>query len=356
MKRYIAVDAGKFGTKIAEWDNEKKLVRKEQFRTKMGKGDMRDDALEKDTFLAKIGDVTYKLGNGARGNGAELETSKKTDIHRICTLAAIAKICSDNEADEISVAIGLPAKEWAEVSKREEYKAYILPEEEQKIAIKVSSEADPVVKTFTISQRFVFPESIGALFMDDSPAVTPTSYVGVLDIGNLNLNAAIWQGVELQQDETLTDELGGANLIHEVSQELSAKFTRCDEKLVASILKKVPSRRYLSPNNGDESIKEQSRVLIEELLKDYAERIKRCCDSKKWSLDYMELIAIGGTSLVIKDELKRAFGNITILNEPHYCNVLGYLRMMCAKESVLGIEIPLSATTSRTEKKEEKVA
>lgn len=356
MKRFIAVDAGKFGTKIAEWDAAKKLVRKEQFRTKMGKGDMRDDAIEQDTFLAQIGDVTYKLGNGARGNGAELETSKKSDIHRICTLAAIAKLCSVNETDEVCVAIGLPAKEWAEVNKREEYKAYILPEGEQTIKIKTRNDANPVEKKFTIKQRFVFPESIGALFMDDSPEVTSTSYVGVLDIGNLNLNATIWQGIELQQDESLTDELGGANLIHEVSQELSAKFTRCDEKLVASILKKKPSGRYLTPNNGNTEIMEQSRALIKELLKNYAERIKRCCDNRKWSLDYMKLVAIGGTSLVIADELKEVFGTITILKDPHYCNVLGYLRMMCSKDSVLGIEIPINPKPEEKADKTEKVA
>lgn len=46
MERYISVDAGKFGTKVAEYLKEKDTVRVFQFRTKIGAGDFRDDAIE----------------------------------------------------------------------------------------------------------------------------------------------------------------------------------------------------------------------------------------------------------------------------------------------------------------------
>lgn len=45
--RYIAVDSGKFATKVAEYDIQKKAVRKFSIRTKASDGDFRDDAIEK---------------------------------------------------------------------------------------------------------------------------------------------------------------------------------------------------------------------------------------------------------------------------------------------------------------------
>ena len=78
MERYIAVDAGKFAVKACEYQREEDKVVDFTFQTKMSDGDFRDDALEKNTYLAEVNGVTYKIGNGARGTGADLETSKAT--------------------------------------------------------------------------------------------------------------------------------------------------------------------------------------------------------------------------------------------------------------------------------------
>ena len=56
MERYISVDAGKFGTKVAEYLKEKDTVRVFQFRTKIGAGDFRDDAIENNTFIIGVKD------------------------------------------------------------------------------------------------------------------------------------------------------------------------------------------------------------------------------------------------------------------------------------------------------------
>ena len=136
MERYISVDAGKFGTKVAEYLKEKDTVRVFQFRTKIGAGDFRDDAIENDTFIIGVKDKVFKVGNGARGDGAELETSKQSIVHKNCTMAAVAKLVSDNEVDTVNLAVGLPAKEWAVVSKREDYKDFMFPSSTIEVKIK----------------------------------------------------------------------------------------------------------------------------------------------------------------------------------------------------------------------------
>lgn len=340
-QKFIAIDAGKHATKAASYNPETKKTQKFTFCTKIGEGDFRDDSIERNTYIAEINDKVYKIGNGARGDGAKLETSKQSMDHRLSTLFAIAYFCSDDEVDEVNVAVGLPAKEWAFVQKREDFKDYIFPTGETSVTIKLSSTDEPITKRFTIRHKYVFPESIGALFQDDSPKVSKNSFYGVLDIGNLNLNATVWEGNELQQDDSITDELGASSLIQGLSQELTSRFSRCSEDFVAKLLALPPEKRFLRPNNGSEEevteVMEKSREFIKEYLLEHAHRIKRCCDGRKWSLDYMNLIAIGGTSIILKDELKQVFGeNLHILHCQTFANALGFLRMMCIREPEIG--------------------
>lgn len=340
---FIAVDAGKHATKSVLYNTEIKKIKKNSYRTKISIGDMRDDAIEKDTHIFEMDGNVYKIGNGARGDGANLETSKLSDMHRLSILYSIASFCDDKE-NIVNVAIGLPAKEWAVVQKREDYKTFVFDKDEYEMTIKTDSSSKPVKKRFKINHKYVFPESIGALCQDDSPAVNKHSYFGVLDIGNLNLNATVWQGNELQQDVSLTDELGAVSLIQGLSQELSAEFSRCDEGYVARLLALEPNNRYLKPNNGNKEIELKSKELISKYLLEHAKKIKRACDGKKWSLDYMTLVAIGGTSLILHDEIKQVFGeSITVLQNPTFSNALGYLRMMCVKEPSINEVIPLIA-------------
>lgn len=344
MERYIAVDPGKFGCKVAMYDKETNKVKKMIFRTRTCPGDFRDDALEKSTFIMEYNGVVYKVGNGARGDGAELNTSKFSDEHKISMLTAVALMCSSDEVDDVNIAIGLPAKEWSIVDKREEYKSYMFPAGVIDIKIKKDAASEPKEKKFRFKNKFVFPESIGALFMDDSPSPDNNSYIGVLDIGSLNLNATLWNGVELQQDGSITDECGGNILIQELSQELSAEFSRCDERYVAQVLKRPPEERYLRPKNGDQEVMRKSKEMIDLHLLNFAKRIKRCCDGRKWSIDFMDIAVIGGTAQIIKDQLEIVFGeSIYVLKNGTFCNVLGYLRIMCSRLPEINDIIPIGA-------------
>lgn len=350
MERFIAVDTGNFGTKVSEYEKAKNSVRTFSIRTRISEGDFRDDAIEACTVIAEIDGVTYKVGNGARGDGAQLATDKKSEQYKLCLLTALATLASPDEKDEINVAMGLPAKEWAIVSKRMDFKEYMLPEGEYEVKFKKSSTAPVQKKVFTIKSKFAYPESIGPLMADELLYdITPTSIVGVLDIGNLNLNATFWQGMELLQDKSITAELGGSILIQELSQELSGNITYCDEMITANILK---SEDRCLPSNGNltnEQI-EQSKQIIKRVLRDHAEKVKRYTRARNWPLDVMKIVAIGGTSKDIESELKEVFGNIVVLQNPTYSNSLGYLRLMC--QTLLGEIIPITDTKKEAEAKQ----
>ena len=107
--RYIGVDSGKFATKVAEYDPKTETIRKFSIRTKASEGDFRDDAIEAHTVIVDINGQPLKVGNGARGDGAALDTDKKTDIHKMCVMTALATLASAKEKDENKIAQTLKA-------------------------------------------------------------------------------------------------------------------------------------------------------------------------------------------------------------------------------------------------------
>lgn len=336
MERYVAIDPGKYGTKVAEYFPGTNTYRKFSFLTKASAGDFRDDAIEKQTCIIGYEGNTYKVGAGANGSGAELDTSKLTPLHKTAIIAALAQIASKDEEDEIHVAVGIPALPWHNVETRENAKEYLLPDGKITVSYKGSSTSDVIEKTFIIKTKKVFPESIGALIMyldSHEESFSLENTYGVLDIGSLNCNATMWTGaMELIADASVTNELGASSLIQKISGELSTRFSRCDSRYVERLLKKKPADRHLVPNNNDQEIIEESHKIIKEILLEHAREIKRACDVKRWSLNYMTLVAIGGTALILEEELKEVFGeNIVILDRPTFCNAFGYLETLVSQ-------------------------
>ena len=351
MEGFIAIDCGKYATKVATYNTEEKTVNKFSFRTKTSTGDFADDALEHNTFIIQIGDLVYKIGNGAMDE-AELETSKATDIHKNCTLAAIAmSIPATKESIPVNVAVGIPAKEWCVIEKRQQLKEYLLPDGDITIKIKTKSDKPVEEKHFHIVSKYIFAESVGALFLDKMEEYVDCS-VGVIDIGNLNINGTIWDDFEISKKDTITDELGGNILIAGLTQELSAEFSRCSESYIAKILTLPPDQRKLVRNGiRDEELEKGSKKMIDTYLLQHVKKIRRRLDSKSWPLDFMPLCFIGGTSKLLANEIYSVFGErVYIPDNPEYANVLGFLRLLCGKR--LNLVIPTHTTSKQPEKKE----
>jgi plasmid segregation protein ParM len=328
MERYLAVDSGKSSTKVAVYDAKTDSVRKFKYRTKIGPGNFEDDAIGKNTYVAEYDGKVYKIGNAA-ATEAEMNTSKKAMVHKVCTMLALAMVCSEDEEDEMHVSIGMPVKDWDNVELRNEYRNFILPD--GKITVKYVKDGDekPVTKTFTIASKHVYPETMGALFVGEK---VNTGTVGIIDIGHLNLNLTVYNNLEPDRVYSLTDTTGGNNLVTGLSQELSSTFSLCDEKMVARILMKTGDERCLKPNRPNPEVEQRSREIISQYLLDYVREIKKCCDRRRWPIDYMDLYFMGGTTSLIRGELKEVFGDqITILDHPEYVNALGFLRIMCGK-------------------------
>ena len=333
-EKCISVDSGKSATKFGVYDPMTGNISQGKFRTKIGRGYFEDDALEKNTVIMEFGGKVYKIGNGAISE-AEMETSKKSDIHKLCTLKAIASYMEDGKTEDVHVAIGMPVKEWENVQKRIEYKNFILPDEEVHVKIKNTADGQIQEKSFRIVSKHAYPETMGALFVREKPSF---GRQGVIDLGHLNNNCAVWNGNDLDPNYTLTDILGGNNLVTGLAQELTAAFTMCDEKTVARVLMQSKENRYLHPNKPNKELEQRSKEIIDEYLLNHVKEIKKKVDVKHWPLDFMDLTFIGKTTALISDEIRQVFGpSVFIPDDPEYANALGFLRILCGK--VYGIDI-----------------
>ena len=335
MTGYIAVDCGKYNTKIDAFHSESQQEYKFRYRTKISDGTFEDDMFDKGTYIVQIdGGPVYKVGNDAKTEPS-METTKKSDIHKICTMTGIAIAAGKMKADRVCVAIGMPLQISGIPEERIEYKNFILEEDgkEHEVLIKTECNKPPVAVRFVMEKRLVYPEGIGVLYEYPSRVDGPTA---ILDIGNLNTNNIYTDGFHVITESCFTDELGGKVLISGLAQQLTSELRmRCDDNLVASTLLRPYKNRFLRTTNKKTDVEERSREIIDTYLKDHVMAIKTKCDTHHWPLDFMNVICIGGTSKLLTKEIRDMFGeNAFIPEAPEFVNVCGFLKRMCADAGI----------------------
>ena len=323
----MAIDAGKYKTKYAIFDEkEDSHYRTHSYPTKISEGNLLDDNIEDNTYVMEINGESYKVGSGATGH-TKLEMSKLSPEHKISALTAIA--LEANDGDEFIVVVGCPLLEYQIVEKRGKYRTELLPKGEVTVTLKSKSREAFVKKSFMIKEIEVLPESYGVLLLNPTRFADGT--VGVIDIGGGTAIGNISENFEIQQEFSMTTELGGNVLVARLVQELSSRFGKVNESLVSKILNRMPQDRYLSLKRGSEEdiarVKEESSKAIKQSIDAYIEEIKEAVRAKNWSLSFMDIVFIGGTSELLAEEIQQAFGNdVYIPINAELTNAVGFLK------------------------------
>jgi len=340
MKRYIAVDSGKSFTKSAvlnpaflENSNEVPYFT-HAFRTAYEENaTFDDDEPGNGTYIVGFEGGVYKVGKCASIE-AELDSSKKTLIHKLCTMLAIAKECSENDTDEVVASVGIPVDSYLVVDERNNYRDYILPLGEHTVTYRAAS-GDIMEKTFKIVQHYVYPETIGAIF---TPGIDYSEAVGVLDIGHLNVNMTIYSGGDIDPTSRRTTTKGVNFLVSGLAQELSNELqTTITKRKAAEAISGPRKLKFRNPNPEKEA---RSAEIIKRYLENYVRDMIEEIRTKNWSLDVMQLVIIGGGVSLIGDDLIEAFGENTAMPEnPNMVNAIGFLALMCGRSDTLKIKL-----------------
>lgn len=281
-KVVIGVDSGKHSLKaVRKMANGE--IKKIKFRTKM------DDTKEDKSANKRSYVVTYDGKKNMLGELAEkvdYEKNKKKYIHKISAYTAIAKLLEPGEKNVV-LSIGCPLSIFKNVEERKKYEEYFKSDGE--ISIRIDGE----IFNFNIEKVIICPESSGVIFRNHKDY--KNRMVGVIDIGGLNTNNCVYNRLNPISSTMFTTNLGSNILTNELKQTLNSTFP------LANIqdwqMETIIAHGYIKSN------KEESTVLIRNFFKKHMENILDECKRKGWDLSNLDLVFVGGGSILLEKEI-----------------------------------------------------
>ena len=313
MIRTLAVDSGKYMTKAAmrKADGTDKML---EFRTKVDPMNVEGNILlnPKESHTVNFEGQKYVVGEAAHLTDVR-QTSKASDTHRIATYTAIAQLV--DSGDQVNVMIGCPLSVYANREKMIAYRNFMFTPGKQ-----VTIEVDGATKTFTIRSAQIAPEGIGMIFLHTEKY--GRGICGVVDIGGLNCNCAIYRNGFPVVHAMFTNSFGGNDLKIAVRRKLQ-------DALETDLMDEILDQDLLQ--GFDYADRERTEKLIAECKAEQVSKIIGACQEAGWNVRSMSMIFTGGTSLLLKDEIVRQVPGVCaedITDQIRYANVLGFLSAM----------------------------
>ncbi|WP_026659589.1 ParM/StbA family protein [Butyrivibrio sp. AC2005] len=303
----LAVDSGKYATKACIEGSDGK-VNKLKFLTRMDEG--KENLGDSESYSVQYEGNRYLLGRQAVTWNPD--RSKKSDIHRIATYAAIANLVGNG--DQVNVGVGCPLSIYMNPAARKNYKEFLVPHGKQ---VNITVNRKPT--QFTIKRSFVFPESSGMIHMH--PEIYGNDTIGVIDIGGLNANCCIYDEMIPKNDvnSMFTLEEGGHVLFARVKAELESA---CEVSLSDILMDKIMRDGFIH------SAPEVSAQIIKRNKRAHVVRIFNECKKNGWPLENMKVVFTGGTSALLKEEIEDVFPwvDLSCLSEEgEFTNAVGFL-------------------------------
>jgi plasmid segregation protein ParM len=305
MSIIIAVDSGKYATKAVRRTASGEL-KKIMFRTKM------DDTNEvssndRKSCVVKLDGKSYMIGNSAET--VDYEKSKAKDIHRICVYTAVAKMLEKDEK-EVVIAVGCPLSIFVNVNERANYRNYFM--EDTDVIISINGEK----RDFTIKDVVVCPESSGIIFGHHKEY--KNRMVGVIDIGGLNTNCAVYDRLNPVRSTMFTTNLGANILMNDLKQVINSTFPEAN--IQDWQMEHIISEGYIK------SHKSESAEIITNFFTKHFLNILDECKRKGWDLNNIDLVFVGGGSKLLEREInKLAPEGSVISSTAEWDNAEGFL-------------------------------
>lgn len=279
----IAVDAGKHSTKAMNAERQAFCM-----RTKIDEHGLilSGDQVE---FEGK----KYVVGDNAQTEN--FDVSKTHLCHKIATYYAIASL---THAKEIDLITGCPISQFVNKEKRSAHTAFL----KGNVRMKINNH--PV--DFTINTVTVLPESIGVLIENASQYIN--TIIGVIDIGGLNINAAVYERLNPIKNTVFTVNEGGQIINAKIKRALNTKFLANYQDYEIDYLKANPKTKPVIDN----ILNQQMDILLAE------------CKKYNWNITDMPIIFTGGGSLKLEKQIHEING--TISKNPVWDNVQGFLK------------------------------
>jgi len=271
----IAVDAGKYMTKALSSE------RTFGMRTRLSE---HGPLLFSDAYAVEFDGDLYSVGDGQ----SDYDVSKTKLIHKLCTYVAIAKLTNEKEIDLVT---GCPVNQFINKDAREEHAEYL----KGSVQLKINTESF----NFIIKSVMVLPETIGVVINNANDFIDTT--VGVIDIGGLNTNGAIYERLKPIKSSVFTINQGGMILNAKIRRALNTAFMANYQDYEIPYVKAEGERK----------------PIIDQVVSEHMANILEECKTYNWNIDELPIIFTGGGSL--RFDVKRS-------RNPIWDNVKGFMK------------------------------
>lgn len=326
----IAVDSGKFLTKAVIMEQGEGVVADTfSIRTKIVETEqtnIKDD----NRFILSYGDTNYLMG--AEDSVFSFDRSKKLDEHRLSTFLAISQLAPNGAS--VNLAIGIPLSIYEKQDELLSYQKFMLDideNEDVEFPVTINFTVNEVEYEYSIEVLATFAESSGYI-MSNLEEHEEDEAVGIVDIGGLNVNAAIYRrtpdgNLSLVRGRSLLTTNNGINrLTSNIKAALESEFNTTIE---STLMDDIMLRGYFGIRTNKPVVKKSSEI-INKMKEDYFGYIKADLLANNWDFFNMVPVFVGGGSILLKNAIEKDEDlQYSIISEnAQWDNVLGFASLL----------------------------
>lgn len=261
------------------------------------------------TYLLEVNGQRYMIGEGA--SKEDYDVTKKKLHHKLLMYLGIARYVASY--DKVYVVAGCPFSVFLNREKREQFRQYLL---DGRVEVKLDGRS----VVFDIADIKVVPESVGYLYRN--PAAYKHKLVGIIDIGGLNTNAAIYEGLRPIKETAFTLNEGGNILNTKIKHALRrALDVNVQDYEIMHILK-----------NGvyvEGRLCEQGNRVVSEVMLEHIDSIIKETKRHNWNIAGLEIIFTGGGSQLLANHISYYLAHAKVSEGGKWDNAEGFYQMGC---------------------------
>jgi plasmid segregation protein ParM len=308
--KLIAIDPGKYLTKSVMGDN------RDEFRTKVTFVDTFEDvSIQGNSF--KLEFENQKMIIGDQGCQGSYEVSKKSLLHKMAVYASIVRLLGNNlENSIIQAVVSCPISIYKDGEQRKKYKEYIY--NNGTVNMNINNIKYNIIFD---DKMLIIPEGAGVSVK--FPKSFSNKRIALIDIGGLNMNFSIYDDCifDMNQKNSFTRNMGNISLENDIINVLDSKFaTDINNEEAVYILREGGLKHQGVITN-------ESAVLIDDIKNNFINKINDEILKSGFDLQKMDIVFIGGTSLLLEKEIYKKYPHSLVLNEAQWAHVSGALEI-----------------------------
>lgn len=306
--KLISIDPGKHTTKAMVINNG--VTDNLSFRTKVFKLDYGTGIeAQGKSYNSRFEGKDYIIGD--QGEEIDYTVDKATLNHKLAVYTAASQLLGDNQA--VRMVLGCPTSIYKNKGLREEYRDYMMNDGRVRIGINGKNHL------FIVENILVLPEGSGIVYTN--PNLFKGKRVAVIDLGGLNMNFTVYDNLIPQPSSMFTLNHGYTEIETRLSNELSSMYGISPQ---ADDIQNVLREGGLKVK-GEMDIR--STQVIDGILDQYVLKLIQEVRKNNFNLDMMDVVFVGGTSLLVHDKLKEHIPHGIMMENAQWSNVEGFYRV-----------------------------